>query len=189
MKRYLILFFTSFFALFLFTGCASKSLNDGILRESEPIFIDTKAENNQIYLSFRNSSGVDSNLTKALGENLSKNGYEIVANENLASTIIKGNLNYFRKVAVRNNSYPNLGIGLGRGWSNVGVGIGVGGLLGASYIYDAQLSLFIEIKNAVKSYSTLLNYQSSDNARSLNSAIDEFNYKISNQILRYLNGY
>lgn len=185
MKKYIILLFMSL----LFVGCSSKSANEGILSQSEPVFIETKATNKRTYINFTNTSSIDSNLTQVLISNLSKNGYEIVSDEKLASIIIKGNLNYFRKNSIQKNSSPSFGFGIGRGWSGVGVGVGArSDNLFSGYIYDAQLSLLMKIKNnkEVKNYTTLLDYQSGDDAHSLNNAIDEFNQKISVQILRYL---
>ncbi|NLK67216.1 MAG: hypothetical protein GX282_07070 [Campylobacteraceae bacterium] len=188
MKKYLITLFASF--IILFSGCAGKSsLNSGIIKESEPVFIDSKAKNNKVYIKFSNSSEAQSNLAEVLALNLSDSGYEIVASEKVASTAIKGNINYFKKVAVRRGSYPNVGVGVGRGWSGVGVGVGVNDIFGKSYIYTAQLSLLITVndKTGIKNYKTLLDYQS--DTSSLSSALGEFDSKVSSQILRYLSGY
>lgn len=57
-----------------------------------------------------------------------------------------------------------------------------------SYIYDAQVSLLIRIKNNgnTKDYTTNLNYQTGRNLNGTSSITDEFNAQISKIILQIL---
>ncbi|CZE45816.1 complement resistance protein TraT [Campylobacter geochelonis] len=188
-------------ALFAFVGCSIKpNLNEGIIKTSEPIFINSASKNNKTYVKFTNTSNVDSNLTSALSLELSQNGYEVVGDEKLASIIINGNLNYFRRTYIKDpDPFASFGFGFSRGrW---GSGVGVGFPFGYydddydsrtnSYIYDAQLSLQIRINDGKKtdSYKTNLDYQSNKNINSISTMTDIFNHKIAKQILYYLKSY
>lgn len=184
MKKYTILFLM----LFLFIGCAAnKAQNAGILSQSEPVFIDEKPKSQKIYIKFTNTSQASSNLDKKLASSLSQNGYSVIDNENLADTIIKINLNYFKKINVSSGSSPRVGVGLGSGFSNFGIGFGTSANIFDNTAYEAQVSFFAKVKSLkdIKTYQTLFNYQSKKGS-SFENALNELKEKISYQILRYL---
>lgn len=192
------LIFLIFISIFI-TGCATKTnLNQGIIKSSDPIFITTPLNKKSTYVKFTNSSTLDSNLTQAIEFELAKNGFKIVSNEAKANIIIKGNLNYFRRLQIKD---PNvfLNFGFGSGFRRAGWGMGFGMPFGDfdddyydyrtnSYIYDGQLSLLVRVRDGIKfnDYATNLNYQSDKNINSASTMNDIFNYKISKQILVYL---
>ena len=185
MKKYIILFLMSF----LFIGCAAnKAQNAGILSQSELVFIDEKPKSQKVYIKFTNTSQTSSNLDKKLALSLSQNGYSIIDDENLADTIIKINLNYFKKINLSNGSSPRIGVGLGSGFSNFGIGFGTSANIFDNTAYEAQISFFAKVKSLkdIKTYQTLFNYQSKEGS-SFESALNELEEKVSNQILRYLN--
>lgn len=182
MKKYII----ALSLIFLFIGCAQKSkFNDSIVRQSEAIFINQKPKDNKVYTNFTNSSNFDINLTEVLNDKLVKNGYQIVSDKKLASTFIKGNLNYFRKNKILDNG-PTFGFGIGRGRGSWGYGIGMENS-NDDYVYDAQVSLKISINSGkkVESYITNLDYQNTKGYNSVKKIKDDFDEQISEQIIRY----
>ena len=185
MKKYIILFLMSF----LFIGCAAnKAQNSGILSQSEPVFIDEKPKSQKVYIKFTNTSQTSSNLDKKLALSLLQNGYSVIDNKNLADTIIKINLNYFKKINLSNGSSPRIGVGLGSGFSNFCIGFGTSADIFDNTAYEAQISFFAKVKSLkdIKTYQTLFNYQSKEGS-SFESALNELEEKVLNQILRYLN--
>ena len=153
MKKYIILFLMSF----LFISCAAnKAQNAGILSQSEPVFIDEKPKSQKVYIKFTNTSQTSSNLDKKLALSLSQNGYSMIDNENLADTIIKINLNYFKKINVSSGLSPRVGVGLGSGFSNFGIGFGTSADIFDNTAYEAQVSFFCKSKK-LKRYKNLSN--------------------------------
>lgn len=198
MKNLNTLFFALFIILFL-DACAGKnSQNLGVVELSQPVFISEFPTDKTAFVNFTNTSNFDSNLTKALSFNLQKAGYKL-SDENAANFVIKGNLNYFRRKIVKdpNPFYGSVGFGFG-GYRYSGIGVGMGfpvyfndddyDYRTNSYIYDAQVSLLIRIKNNenTKDYTTNLNYQTGRNLNGTSSITDEFNAQISKIILQIL---
>lgn len=192
------LIFTIFLA-FVFCGCASKtSLDEGIIKSSNPIFLQTPIIAKNVYVKFGNTSNLDSNLTQAVKMDLAKNGFSIIDNENFADLIIKGNLNYFRRNEKHSDDGVRFGFGFGFGshhdssWGvGSSVGIGDDDFDDTSYIYDAQVSLLLRVKEnkKFKDYSTNLEYQSNKNLNSKTEMNDILNYKVCKQIRNYLGIY
>ncbi len=157
MKNLNTLFFALLIILFL-DACAGKnSQNLGVVELSQPVFISEFPTDKTAFVNFTNTSNFDSNLTKALSFNLQKAGYKL-SDENAANFVIKGNLNYFRRKIVKDQNpfYGSVGFGFG-GYRYSGIGVGMGfpvyfnddnyDYRTNSYIYDAQVSLLIRIKN------------------------------------------
>lgn len=185
--------FTILVAVFV-AGCSSSThrLNSGIISTSDPIFIDEIPKDRRVFASFDNTSGVDSNLTEAVNFYLQKDGYTLT-NEKNANIIIKGNLNYFRRAVIREIDPFSGGFGFFGTGRRGGMGIGVGlplfeGYDDRNYIYDAQVSLLIRVKDDKnsKDYKSNLNYQSDKNINSTSTMMDIFNYKIYKQIKYYI---
>ncbi|PSM53269.1 putative TraT complement resistance protein [Campylobacter blaseri] len=175
--------------LFIFTGCAQTRFNDSVVRQSEPIFVDTKPKNSKAYIRFINSSNFESNLMDILNHKLIQNGYEVVHSKKNASLLIDLNLNYFRRNRVV-DTRPTIGFGIGRGSGSWGYGFGMESS-NNDYFYDAQLSLKISIDDGKKeqNYMTNLDYQNTKGYNSIKILQDDFDERISNQILRYLKDY
>ncbi|NLK67217.1 MAG: hypothetical protein GX282_07075 [Campylobacteraceae bacterium] len=175
------------FLALVFIGCAGKTqLDRDIVQSSEAIFIDKKPKNNKAFVKFTNTSNLDSNLTEAISLNLANNGYEIVDDKELASTKIYGNLNYFRRTYIKDiDPFVVSSINFRyRGYRRYDILDDYYSSTTNSYIYDAQISLLIDIDG--EKYQTNLNYQSDKNINSTSTAQDIFNAKISKQILGYL---
>ena len=200
MNKFRVLFLAALTTFFL-AGCASSgvSRNSGIIKSSDPIFITNLPDKKLVNVAFTNTSNFDSNLTTAIEEYLTQDGYSVVSKDK-ANVLIEGNLNYFRRIAYKDNRFRptfGFGFGLGRISRHAGFGIGMGFPLGfpdddyygvTSYIYDGQLSLLIRVKNAkeIKDYATNLNYQSEPDAGSIAQVTDSFNYKVYQQISQFL---
>lgn len=199
MKNLIFLIFVSL----IFIGCAGKnSQSVGIIKTSAPIFISEFPVEKTAFVNFTNTSEMDANLTEAVEFDLQKNGYEIVS-ENLANFVIKGNINYFRRVIVKDENpfFGSIGFGFGfGGFRHAGIGIGTRFPFGYlndddydyrtnSYIYDGQVSLLIRVKSGktYKDYATNLNYQTGRNLNGPTSIKQKFNEKISQTILQILN--
>ncbi|NLY03946.1 MAG: hypothetical protein GXZ15_03810 [Campylobacter sp.] len=171
-------------AIFMLVGCSSKlNLDQGIVKSSNPVFIEISPKNKKTYIEFTNSSRVDSNLTSSISEYLLNNGYDIVDKESLASIVLKGNLNYFRCMEVV--EYDWLGYqhyrGFGWHWHD--------DYYDKRYIYDAEISLLIYIKGDNKDarHETNLTFQSDKNLYSNSTITEIFNYQIYKRIYHYLN--
>lgn len=202
MKNKFGLLLLAFLAVFFISGCASSSAsrNSGIIKSSDPIFITNLPTEKRVNVAFTNTSNYDSNLTAALNQYLQEDGYSVVSKDK-ANILIEGNLNYFRRIAYRDDRFrPTFGFGFGmsRFSRHFGLGMGMGFPFGwgwdddyygvTSYIYDGQLSLLVRVKNGkeFKDYATNLNYQSEPDAGSLTRVTDSFNYKIYQQIKQIL---
>ena len=200
MKNKFKILFLAIFAVVFFAGCASSgvSRNSGIIKSSDPIFITNLPEQKLVNVAFTNTSNFDSNLTTAIEEYLVQDGYSVVSKDK-ANVLIEGNLNYFRRIAYKDNRFrPTFGFGFGFGRFSRHAGFGIGFPFGwgwdddyygvTSYIYDGQLSLLIRIKNGkeFKDYATNLNYQSEPDAGSIARVTDSFNYKVYQQISQFL---
>lgn len=200
MNKFRVLFLAVLMTFFL-TGCASSGVarNSGIIKSSDPIFITNLPDKKLVNVAFTNTSNFDSNLTTAIEEYLTQDGYSVVSKDK-ANILIEGNLNYFRRIAYRDDRFRptfGFGFGMGRFSRHFGLGMGMGFPLGfpdddyygvTSYIYDGQLSLLIRVKNGkeFKDYATNLNYQSEPDAGGIARVTDSFNYKVYQQISQFL---
>lgn len=189
MKKIVILSIISL----LFISCSrSKEPNPGYIQTSSPIFIKYIPLNKKIFVNFTNTSNTDSNLTKIVRFNLAKQGYRVVGQQEMANIIIKGNLNFFRKIPISNfdNSGVSFGFGFGS-WSNrLGFGFDTYPYdIYTDFVYAAQLSLMIEIKNGVNPeyYETNINYQSPKGWDSQKEVKGLFYQKVIRQLNTYLN--
>ena len=199
MKNKFKILFLAIFAVVFFAGCASSGVarNSGIIKSSDPIFITNLPEQKLVNVAFTNTSNFDSNLTTAIEEYLVQDGYSVVSKDK-ANVLIEGKLNYFRRIAYKDNRFrPTFGFGFGFGRISRHVGFGMGFPFGwgwdddygvTSYIYDGQLSLLIRVKNGkeFKDYVTNLNYQSEPDAGGIARVTDSFNYKVYQQISQFL---
>ena len=200
-NKFAVLFLAFFTALFI-GGCASSGVarNSGIIKSSDPIFITNLPEQKLVNVAFTNTSNFDSNLTTEIENYLTQDGYSVVSKDK-ANILIEGNLNYFRRIAYKDNRFRptfGFGFGMGRFSRHFGLGMGMGFPFGwdldddyygvTSYIYDGQLSLLIRVKNGkeFKDYATNLNYQSEPDAGSVARVTDSFNYKVYQQIKQIL---
>lgn len=200
MKNKFKILFLAIFAVVFFAGCASSGVarNSGIIKSSDPIFITNLPDKKLVNVAFTNTSNYDSNLTAEIENYLTKDGYSVVSKDK-ANVLIEGNLNYFRRIAYKDNRFrPTFGFGFGFGRFSRHAGFGIGFPFGwgwdddyygvTSYIYDGQLSLLIRVKNGkeFKDYATNLNYQSEPDAGSIARVTDSFNYKVYQQISQFL---
>lgn len=175
--RNFILIFTILLTL---TGCSRNlNLNQGIVKSSEPVFIQTKPKNKKTYVKFTNTSNVDSNLTASLKNYLAKSGYEIVADENLATIVVKGNLDYFRRREIYTYEpyYPFWG----RRWYYYD-----DFYKDTEYIYDAGVLLLLRVENEEE--KTNLTFQHGGSLYSFSSITEILNYQIYKRVLGYLEG-
>lgn len=167
------------------TGCSrSVNLNQGIVKSSQPIFVENKPLNKKTYIKFTNTSNVDSNLTAALKDYFSKSGYEIVENENLASISIKGNLDYFSKKEVYTYPYhPMFFWGRRYYYDDF--------YRDTEYIYDAGVSLLLRIKTSgkVDEYTTNLTFTHSGYLYSFGTITEILNYQIYKKTHAYLENF
>lgn len=186
MKKYIIFIFLTF----IFAGCAvNKNVDRDILKNSNPIFIQNTPKNNKIYVKFTNSSNAESNLTKAISLNLANNGYELVNDKSLASTKIRGNLNYFRRTYIKDID-PFVVSSINFKYQGIRREDALDDYYSSvtnSYVYDGEVSLQIDIDGEI--YKTNLYYQSDKNINGTKTMMDIFNRKISKQILNYLKSY
>ena len=200
MKNKFKILFLAIFAVVFFAGCASSGVarNSGIIKSSDPIFITNLPDKKLVNVAFTNTSNYDSNLTAEIENYLTKDGYSVVSKDK-ANVLIEGNLNYFRRIAYKDNRFrPTFGFGFGFGRFSRHAGFGIGFPFGwgwdddyygvTSYIYDGQLSLLIRVKNGkeFKDYATNLNYQSEPDAGGIARVTDSFNYKVYQQISQFL---
>lgn len=176
---------------FILVGCASKEQNLGYIQTSSPLFIQNMPTQKRLFVDFTNTSNVDTNLTQAVKLSLAKSGYEVVPMKEMANVIIRGNLNFFKRTTISNFENGGVSFGFGFGsWSDR-FGFGVNSYpynIYSNLVYNAQVSLLIEIKNnkTPKSYETNLNYQSPKGWDDINEVKAMFNKKIIEQIKSYL---
>ncbi|NLY03945.1 MAG: hypothetical protein GXZ15_03805 [Campylobacter sp.] len=170
----------------LFCGCAvDESKYSSVMNSTRLITLQNSPKNSKIFVKFTNTSRFDSNLTTDLSFKFANDGYEVVGDENLASVVIKGNLEYFRRNYIKDPDpfiYPGFGAAHRcRVW---------GECYDArtnSYIYDAEVSLLIRVDDGVKTkeYRTNLFYKSNININSASTMMDIFNQEIYDEILSY----
>lgn len=162
------------------TGCSrSLNLNQGIVKSSQPIFIETKPTDKKTYVKFTNTSSVDSNLTASIKQYLAKSGYEIVGDEKLANIVIKGNLDYFRRREFYSYEpyyyWPSF---WGRRYYYDDF------YRDREYFYDAGVSLLLRVEDEEE--KTNLTFQHSRTLYSFGAITEILNYQIYKRILGYL---
>ncbi|ASM40512.1 hypothetical protein CSPB12327_02925 [Campylobacter sp. RM12327] len=177
-----------FFLLAFFTGCASTN-SIVHLKTSEPLIITQKPEGKKVYIKFNNSINIENNITKSVEYMLQNNGYEISQDSNSSDYAIYGDLVDFKRIYVKDpNVYMGFGFGMSRFYGGFGHFYDYDNPYeynDTSYIYEAQVSLLIKLKN-LQDYSTNLNLQSDRGVYSTSTIMAKFADKISTQILHFL---
>ncbi|QKF70169.1 hypothetical protein [Campylobacter hyointestinalis] len=138
-------------------GCANQEI---YMQATSAIYIDENLVGKKVYVNFNENEG---NLTEVVKFELIKNGY-IITKEELSDINIKGRINFFRKNSFsRPTMLMNMGFGFGRHYRNRNFLYYTDpfndDFYNKEYYYDAQISLFITIKNK-NTYSTNLNLES-----------------------------
>lgn len=202
MKTISSLILAIFLSVFL-AGCAEISSNQqpnlGYIATSAPVFLSEKPTQKIAFISINDTSGTGTNFDQILSENLSdalrQNGFYITNDENKATYIIKGNLNYFARFILREVD-PFARPFFGRGFYRRGIWDDWDEYELQSYVYKAQISLLIRTQNSIKNgrktnvqtrdYATNLNWQSDKNLYSKYEMSQILSAKITEQIINFL---
>lgn len=181
--------FLIFMALF-FVGCATTSHGPTVhLKTTQPLIITQKPSGNSVYVKFNNSVNIDNNITQNIQYILQNNGYVVTNDSSNSDYEIYGDLTDFRRIYVKDpNVYMGFGFGMRRFYSGFGRFYDYEDPYAyndTSYIYEAQVSLLIKLKN-LQNYSTNLNLQSARGVYSTSTIMSSFSDKISKQILHFL---
>lgn len=208
MKTIFSLILAIFLSVFL-AGCAEISSNQqpnlGYIATSAPVFLSEKPTQKIAFISINDTSGTGTNFDQILSANLSdalrQNGFYITNDENKATYIIKGNLNYFARFILREAdpfARPFFGRDIfRRGFYRRGIWDDWDDEYELqSYVYKAQISLLIRTQNSVKKgkktsvqthdYTTNLNWQSDKNLYSKYEMSQILSAKITEQIINFL---
>lgn len=195
MKNIFFLIFVSIFIM----GCAPSSPKSYI-KTSSPIFILQKPDSKTVFVSFQDSGNMENDIDSFVEKRLEDENFILTHNEEFASIIVKGTINYLRQKHLKNTrGFVSVGFGFGSGgrrYSDMGIGVEhrvFGGddfadTYGHGYRYDGQASLLIRIKSKQKyeNYSNNLDFVSKEGAYTLEHMTKEFNRQIANKIVEYL---
>lgn len=173
-------------------GCANQA-QEIYMSTTSAIYIDENLVGKKVYVNFNENEG---NLTEVVKFELIKNGY-IITQEELSDINIKGCINFFRKNSFsRPTMLMDMGFGFGRHYRSRSFGLLYStdpfndDFYNKEYYYDAQISLFITIKNK-NTYSTNLNLESEKSQIDFSKECTMFNFndKIAKKVVEILNGY
>ena len=199
MKTISSLILAIFLSVFL-VGCAEISSNQqpnlGYIATSAPVFLSEKPTQKIAFISINDTSGTGANFDQILSANLSdalrQNGFYITNDENKATYIIKGNLNYFARFILREVdpfARPFFGRDIfRRGFYRRGIWDDWDEYELQSYVYKAQISLLIRTQNSVKK-GKKTSVQTHDYTTNLNSKYEMsqiLSAKITEQIINFL---
>ncbi|RAZ60818.1 hypothetical protein [Campylobacter hyointestinalis] len=168
-------------------GCANQA-QEIYMQATSAIYIDENLMGKKVYVNFNENEG---NLTEVVKFELIKNGY-IITQEELSDINVKGRINFFRKNSLSkptilmdtcfSRHYRNRNLYYTDPFND--------DFYNKEYYYDAQISLFITIKNK-NTYSTNLNLESEKSQIDFSKerTMSNFNDKIAKKVVEILNGY
>lgn len=182
-----------FVAIFFFIGCATSSPN-AFVGTSTPLFITNEPMGKNTYIQVNDIA--DNNIKEILADKLTNHGYIVVPNEQIASIIVKMDVNYLqKKYSVSSEPHGSLSVGFGvgsRGYTSTSLGLSFGQQIYPRYASDfgymGQVGLLIVVKsqNEKKEYTTNLNFQTDNENYTYTQAKALLNEKITNKIIQYL---